>query len=446
MIGRPISSKIKRVYSGIRGFQRDVSGGTPTPTPTDSTPDAFSFTDVTGANLSTVTESNAITVAGINDASTITITGGEYQKNGGSWVSSSGTVANGDSVKVRGTSSGSYETAVNVVLTIGGVSDTFTITTELETPEPGAINAPVIAQTSAAGAVPFEWSTTGDSTVFAGDIWELSVSATDDVDVDGAFDTPIAVITKMISPSEFDPDYEALWLTSASPPASADFITPSGTFYFQMRVLRHTEDGTISSPYSNMLTETIVSATTVLHATNGVNKNQFLVVTDRTAALNRDDIGAACMARATQEPTSDKTQFEVTLTAIQPAHSTIIAIDGGTAVYGANSYDVPGTGGRAGICLRMHEAYSDIIASGVDVSVGAAQDGDIISVTIDKTNGNIKFYRTRSGSTTQLGTTYTPTLTSWYAAIGHVRTAEATINFGQDAFARALDSGFAIHG
>lgn len=32
MIGRPISSKIKRVYSGISGFRSDVSGGTPTPT------------------------------------------------------------------------------------------------------------------------------------------------------------------------------------------------------------------------------------------------------------------------------------------------------------------------------------------------------------------------------------------------------------------------------
>jgi hypothetical protein len=98
----------------------------------DITPEPFVFTDVTGANISTVYTSNAITVTGINDAAPITVTGGEYRKNGGSWVSTAGTVVTGDSVDVRGTSSGSYLTAVNVVLTIGGVSDTYTITTEAE--------------------------------------------------------------------------------------------------------------------------------------------------------------------------------------------------------------------------------------------------------------------------------------------------------------------------
>jgi hypothetical protein len=95
----------------------------------DTTPNAFSFTDVTGAALSTVVESNAITVAGIDGPATMTITGGEYQINGGSWASASTTVVATNTVKVRGTSSASNSTAVNVVLTIGGVSDTFTITT-----------------------------------------------------------------------------------------------------------------------------------------------------------------------------------------------------------------------------------------------------------------------------------------------------------------------------
>lgn len=96
----------------------------------DTTPDAFSFTDATDVALSTVTESDDITVSGINAPAAISVTGGEYRINGGSWVSSSGTVSNGDTVRVRGTSSGSNSTAVNVVLTIGGVSDTFTIITE----------------------------------------------------------------------------------------------------------------------------------------------------------------------------------------------------------------------------------------------------------------------------------------------------------------------------
>lgn len=97
----------------------------------DSTPSAFSFVDITNAALSTVYESNAITVAAIEAQATpaITITGGEYSVNGGTYTSSAGTVTLGDSVTVRCTSSGSNSTAVNVALTIGGVSDTYTVTT-----------------------------------------------------------------------------------------------------------------------------------------------------------------------------------------------------------------------------------------------------------------------------------------------------------------------------
>lgn len=95
----------------------------------DTTPDAFSFTDQTNVALSTLTASNTLTVAGIDSAATISVTGGEYRINGGSYTTSSGTINNGDTFQVRHTSSGSFSTATNTVLTIGGVSDTFTTTT-----------------------------------------------------------------------------------------------------------------------------------------------------------------------------------------------------------------------------------------------------------------------------------------------------------------------------
>jgi hypothetical protein len=99
----------------------------------DTTPDAFSFTDISGAALSTVYTSAPITVTDIDAAAAITITGGTYDINGsGTFVSTEGTVSNGDTVRARGTSSGSYLTAVDVEVTIGGVSDTFSITTQSE--------------------------------------------------------------------------------------------------------------------------------------------------------------------------------------------------------------------------------------------------------------------------------------------------------------------------
>lgn len=100
----------------------------------DTTPDAFSFTDQTAVPVSSVRTSNTVTIAGIDTASAVTVTGGEWQKNGGSWGSSAGTVVNGDTVAVRHTSSASEATATNTTLTIGGVSDTFTSTTQDSVP------------------------------------------------------------------------------------------------------------------------------------------------------------------------------------------------------------------------------------------------------------------------------------------------------------------------
>lgn len=103
----------------------------------DTIPDAFTFVDQIVVETNTPTESAAIVVAGINTTSEIFIAGGEYSKDGGStWTNVTGTVVNGDSVKVRHTSSASNLTPVNTVLTIGGtngiggVSDTFTSITK----------------------------------------------------------------------------------------------------------------------------------------------------------------------------------------------------------------------------------------------------------------------------------------------------------------------------
>lgn len=98
----------------------------------DTTPNAFSFTDQTGVSRSITITSASITVSGIDAAAIITVSGGQYSINGGSFTSSAGTVESGDTVRARHTSSGSYSTATNTVVTIGGVSDTFTTITESE--------------------------------------------------------------------------------------------------------------------------------------------------------------------------------------------------------------------------------------------------------------------------------------------------------------------------
>lgn len=95
----------------------------------DTQPDAFAFADLTGVERSATQTSNAITVTGINDPASISVTGGFYSVNGAAFRGGTTTVTNGASVRVQHFSSSSYSGTVNTTLTIGGVSDTFSSTT-----------------------------------------------------------------------------------------------------------------------------------------------------------------------------------------------------------------------------------------------------------------------------------------------------------------------------
>lgn len=103
----------------------------------DFTPDPFTFTDVTDAALSTVYVSNTITISGLSSGVSVPVSvSGSYSKNGGAYTSAAGTAQNGDTFTLRVTSSGSESTPVNSSLTVGGVSDTWTVTTGDFTPNP----------------------------------------------------------------------------------------------------------------------------------------------------------------------------------------------------------------------------------------------------------------------------------------------------------------------
>lgn len=107
-------------------FFNDVSNAT------DTIPAAFFFTDQTDVALETIITSNSITVSDINNPAAITVTGGEYSKNGTAFTAVSGAVDNGDSVIVRHTSSANFSTVTNTTLTIGGIGDTFSSTTAVD--------------------------------------------------------------------------------------------------------------------------------------------------------------------------------------------------------------------------------------------------------------------------------------------------------------------------
>lgn len=99
----------------------------------DTTPNAFSLgSDKTGQALNNYVYSSTATITGINAAATVTIsgTGAQFQVNGGSWRTSSTTVSNNGTVRVRIlTSSTASLNKRTATLTVGGVSDSFAVTT-----------------------------------------------------------------------------------------------------------------------------------------------------------------------------------------------------------------------------------------------------------------------------------------------------------------------------
>lgn len=98
---------------------------------TAGSPDVFSFSFIALINqaLTTLVYSYSILVFGNTIPAPISVTWGEYSINLGSFTSVAGTVNAGDTVIVRQTTSGSYNTLTTATLTIDGQSAPFNATT-----------------------------------------------------------------------------------------------------------------------------------------------------------------------------------------------------------------------------------------------------------------------------------------------------------------------------
>jgi glucose/arabinose dehydrogenase len=96
----------------------------------DTTPDVFTFIDQTGVPQSTQITSAPITITGISVAAPISVSGGEYSLGcTANYGSTAGSVNPNQQVCVRQVSAVTDNTPTATVLTVGGVSATFTSTT-----------------------------------------------------------------------------------------------------------------------------------------------------------------------------------------------------------------------------------------------------------------------------------------------------------------------------
>lgn len=117
----------------VGGVMASFASTTAQAPPPDTTPDSFSFGSRSDTEPGALVESETVTIRGINTAAPISVSGGEYRVNGGSYRSAAGTVGNGSTVQVRHTASLMFNTATVTTLNVGGVSAGFTSTTRGQT-------------------------------------------------------------------------------------------------------------------------------------------------------------------------------------------------------------------------------------------------------------------------------------------------------------------------
>src|SRR5690625_2474272 len=100
-----------------------------------TTPDSFSFAPQEGLTLGELVESNTITLGGITAAASISISNGEYKLGDGDYTDEDGRIEPEQSLTVRTTAPESANTTKEVVVTVGGVSGRFVVST-MEDSEP----------------------------------------------------------------------------------------------------------------------------------------------------------------------------------------------------------------------------------------------------------------------------------------------------------------------
>ena len=93
----------------------------------DTTPNAFNFgANATTTALNQFALSPAVTISGINATTSVNVTNAQYRINGGSYVTGTSSITNGQTIQLLVTSSGTHSTNVDSVVTIGGVLGTNT--------------------------------------------------------------------------------------------------------------------------------------------------------------------------------------------------------------------------------------------------------------------------------------------------------------------------------
>ncbi len=124
-----------------------------------SVPNAFELGGPASAASGAWATSALVTVSGVSAAVPVTIAGGQYNINAGAWRTAAGSVSSGQTLQVRVQAPAAGGASQTATLDIGGVSDTFVVSSIVDT-TPNAFNlgGPVTV-------APYAWAETQPFTI-----------------------------------------------------------------------------------------------------------------------------------------------------------------------------------------------------------------------------------------------------------------------------------------
>lgn len=116
----------------------------------DTDPDPFSFTDISGQDVSDTVFSDVVFVTGITGAVDVAISSGAFSINGGTYITE-GKIRNGESLQLSATSSSSFLTGKVVTVTVGDYSTDWVVTTKEKDITPDAFSLSSVTNASPNG-------------------------------------------------------------------------------------------------------------------------------------------------------------------------------------------------------------------------------------------------------------------------------------------------------
>ncbi|HEY6922165.1 MAG TPA: hypothetical protein VI653_01760 [Steroidobacteraceae bacterium] len=361
----------------------------------NSVPSPFSFTPLVNVAPSSVQVSNTITVASTDVPAPISVSaGGQYSINGGAFTSVPGVISPGAQVQVQLTAATGYSTSDSAVLTIGGVSSTFTVTTGAEPVLQGGF-------TPATGVVPGSIQTSNVITVTGTTIpAPISVSAGDEYSINGGSFTSAPgtvqpgdqVAVQMIAPPTYNTTASAV--VTIGGVTSTYTVTTATQQIPQAGFTAVTGASLSSAQISNAVTVTSVTAPAPISIGSGaeysINGGPFTLAAG--TVLPGDQVRVEVTAAATYNTTvtavltigsSAPLDFAVTTGAqpvLQGSFTTATGV-ASSSVVTSNPITVTGITSPAVISINGGARYS--INGGAFTSTpGTVQAGDRVSVQV----------------------------------------------------------------